>query len=98
MPAGGLGFDISKEFAERGPAVIMCSGSIATAEKSASLIKCQEFPERLDVTDAYRIAEFMNHVAERHMHIDILVNNAGYPLDRSIWNKRFQEVAEEDFG
>jgi 3-oxoacyl-[acyl-carrier protein] reductase len=93
----GLGFEISREFAERGATVIVCSRNIASAEKSASLIKGKAFPERLDVTNAKSVAEFVRHVAERHRRLDILVNNAGYPLDRKIWNKRFHEVAKEDF-
>ena len=93
----GLGFEISKEFAARGAAVIVCSRSMASAEKSARLIKGKVYPDRLDVTNANRLAEFMRHMAERHRRIDILVNNAGYPLDRKIWNKKFHEVAKEDF-
>ena len=92
----GLGFEISKEFAERGATVIICSRSMASAEKSASMIKGKAYPERLDVTNAREIAEFVRHVSQRHKHIDILINNAGYPFDRTIWNKRFHEVAEED--
>jgi 3-oxoacyl-[acyl-carrier protein] reductase len=92
----GLGFEISRELAERGASVIICSRSMASAQKSASLIKGKTYPERLDVTNAQAIAEFMHQVAERHKRIDILINNAGYPFDRMIWNKRFHEVAEED--
>lgn len=92
----GLGFELSKEFAERGAIVIMCSRSMASAENSASLIKGKAYPEKLDVTNAQGIKEFMRQMTERHKHIDILINNAGYPFDRMIWNKRFHEVAEED--
>ena len=92
----GLGFEISKQFTKRGATVIMCSRSMASAENSASWIKGKTHPERLDVTNAQRIEEFMRCMAERHKHIDILINNAGYPFDRMIWNKRFHEVAEED--
>ena len=63
----GLGFEISKQFAERGATVIMCSRSMASAENSASRIKGKTYPERLDVTNAQGIAEFMRHMAERHM-------------------------------
>ncbi len=92
----GLGFEISKQLAKRGATVIMCSRSKARAENSASRIEGKTYPERLDVTNAQGIAEFMCHVAERHKRIDILINNAGYPFDRMIWNKSFHEVAEED--
>jgi 3-oxoacyl-[acyl-carrier protein] reductase len=92
----GLGFEISKELAERGASVIICSRSLASAQKSANLIKGKTYPERLDITNAQAVAEFVRQVADRHKHIDILINNAGYPFDRMIWNKRFHEVAEED--
>jgi 3-oxoacyl-[acyl-carrier protein] reductase len=92
----GLGFEISKEFAERGASVIVCSRNIASAEKAASLIKGKAYPERMDVTNAASVIESVRHLAERHKHIDILINNAGYPFDRNVWNKRFHEVAEED--
>jgi NAD(P)-dependent dehydrogenase (short-subunit alcohol dehydrogenase family) len=93
----GFGFEISKEFAERGAAVIMCSRIRASADKSASQIKAKTYPEGRDVRISDSLAEFAHHMTKRHEHIDILVNNADYPFDRKIWNKRFHEVAEEDF-
>jgi 3-oxoacyl-[acyl-carrier protein] reductase len=93
----GIGFEIAKEFAARGASVIVCSRKMASAEKSASLIKGKAYAERLDVTDAPGVTKFMRHVVERHGRVDILVNNAGYPFDRKIWTKRFHEVAEEEF-
>jgi 3-oxoacyl-[acyl-carrier protein] reductase len=93
----GIGFEIAKEMAGRGATVIVCSRKLASAEKSASLIKGKTYPERLDVTDAPGVTKFMRHVVERHGCIDILVNNAGYPFDRRIWTKRFHEVTEEEF-
>jgi len=92
----GLGFEMSKEFAQRGATVIMCSRSKANAENSASLIKGTTYAAELDVTNAKRVGEFVRCVADRHKRIDILINNAGYPFDRVMWNKRFHEVAEED--
>jgi NAD(P)-dependent dehydrogenase (short-subunit alcohol dehydrogenase family) len=70
---------------------------MASAQKSTSLIMGKAYPERLDVTDLRDVLEFMRHMADRHGRIDILVNNAGYPFDRKIWNKRFHEVAREEF-
>lgn len=92
----GLGFEMSKEFAERGATVIMCSRSKASAENSASRIKGVTYAEKLDVTNAQGVREFVRRVGAKHKHIDILINNAGYPFDRVMWNKRFHEVAEED--
>ena len=93
----GLGFEISKKFAERGAKVIMCSRSITNLEKSARMIKGRVYPESMDVTNVHRIRDLVSLIFERHGRIDILVNNAGYPFDRNVWNKRFHEVAEEYF-
>ena len=93
----GIGFDIAKEFAARGATVIICSRSVAGAEKAASMIKGKAYPEKLDVADAPGVTKFIHNVIERHGRIDILVNNAGYPFDRKIWTKRFHEVAVEEF-
>ncbi|WP_187147731.1 SDR family NAD(P)-dependent oxidoreductase [Candidatus Nitrososphaera gargensis] len=95
--SGGIGFQIAKEYAARGATVIVCSRKIASAEKTANMIKGKAYPERLDVTDAPGVTKFVRHVAERHGRIDILINNAGYPFDRNMWTKRFHEVAEEEF-
>jgi 3-oxoacyl-[acyl-carrier protein] reductase len=93
----GIGFEIAREFATRGATVIVCSRKVASAKKSASMIKGKVYPERLDVTDAPGVTKFMRHVVETHGRVDILVNNAGYPFDRKIWTKRFHEVGEEEF-
>ncbi len=92
----GVGFEILRQVAKRGATVVMYSRSMARAENPASRIEGKTYPERLDVTNAQGIAEFMGHVAEKHKHIAILINNAGYPFDLIIWNKSIYEVAEED--
>ncbi len=93
----GIGFEIAKEFATRGAEVIVCSRKLADVEKCASMIKGRAYPEKLDVTDAGGVVEFIRHIADRHRRIDILVNNAGYPFDRKIWTKKFHEVTEDEF-
>lgn len=93
----GIGFKIAKEFAARGATVIVCSRKMASAEKSASLIKGKVYPEKLDVSDSFGVAKFIRQVVKRHKRIDVLVNNAGYPFDPKLWTKKFQDVAEEEF-
>lgn len=93
----GIGFEIAREFAARGAAVIVCSRRMTDAEKSASRIKGKTYPEKLDVTDAAGVVKFVRHVAEKYGRIDVLVNNAGYPFERKIWTKRFHEVTEDEF-
>jgi 3-oxoacyl-[acyl-carrier protein] reductase len=92
----GIGFQISKDFAERGATVITCSRSKARAENSAGLINGVSHPEKLEVTNAQVIGEFVRHIAATHKHIDILINNAGHPIDGAMWNKSFHQVTEED--
>jgi 3-oxoacyl-[acyl-carrier protein] reductase len=92
----GIGFEIAKELAGRSATVIACSRKMATAEKSASLIKGKVYPEILDVTEPPGVTKFMRRVVKRHGRVDILVNNAGYPFDHRIWIKRFHEVTEDE--
>jgi len=92
----GIGFEIAKEFAARGATVIVCSRNMASAEKSAGLIKGKVYPEQLDVTSGAAVAKFVRHLQEGQRRVDILVNNAGYPFDRRMWFKKFHEVTEEE--
>lgn len=45
-----MGIEIPREFAARGPTVIVCSREMANAEKHASLINGNVYSETLDVT------------------------------------------------
>lgn len=47
---GPIGIEIAREFTTCGPTVIVCSREMANAEKHASLINGNVYPERLDVT------------------------------------------------
>jgi len=94
--SGGIGFHMSKEFGERAATVIMCSSSKSRAENSSGIINGVSHPEKLDVTNAQGMGEFVRRMAATHKHIDILINNAGYPFDRAMWNKSFHQVTEED--
>jgi len=86
----GIGFSISKEFAENnGATVIVCSRNEEQADRAIKQINGKVFAAALDVTDNSSVQKFMQQ-------IDILVNNAGYPFDREIWYKRFHEVTDEE--
>jgi 3-oxoacyl-[acyl-carrier protein] reductase len=91
--------DLAKEFTARCVVVIVCLRSMASAQKaqkSAILMPGQAFPEKVDVTDARRVSEFVRVLAERHKHIDILIDNVSYPFDLSIWDEGFCKVTKED--
>jgi NAD(P)-dependent dehydrogenase (short-subunit alcohol dehydrogenase family) len=92
-----VNFEIATEIATQGAVVIVCSRSMASAQKSARTIIGEAHPERLDGTDAHYVSEFARHISESPKHIDVLINNAGYPFDPGVWIKRFHEVAKEDF-
>lgn len=93
----GIGFSISKEFAENnGATVIVCSRNKEQAERAIKQINGKVFAAALDVTDNSSIQNFMQQILSAHNRIDILVNNAGYPFNREIWYKRFHEVTDEE--
>ncbi len=93
----GIGFAISKEFAENnGATVIVCSRNKKQAERTIKQINGKVFAGALDVTDSSSIQNFVQQIISAHNRIDILVNNAGYPFDREIWYKRFHEVTDEE--
>ncbi len=93
----GIGFSISKEFAENnGATVIVCSRREEQACRAIKQIGGKVFAAELDVTDNSSVQKFMQQILSAHNRIDILVNNAGYPFDREIWYKRFHEVTDEE--
>lgn len=93
----GIGFAISKEFAENhGAIVIVCSRNKEQADRSIKQINGRVFAAALDVTDISSIQNFIQQIISAHNRIDILVNNAGYPFDREVWYKRFHEVTDEE--
>jgi 3-oxoacyl-[acyl-carrier protein] reductase len=93
----GIGFAISKEFAEnKGATVVVCSRSKQRADKAAKQIRGKTLGAKLDVTDSRSIQKFLQHVLSLHKRIDILINNAGYPFNRRIWYKKFHEVTDDE--
>lgn len=93
----GIGFAISKEFAENNDAtVIACSRSKQSAVKSAEEIKGKTFAAEIDVTNRSSIKRFLQQIVSDHERIDILINNAGYSVDRKIWYKKFHEVTDDE--
>jgi 3-oxoacyl-[acyl-carrier protein] reductase len=91
----GIGFAISKEFAENnGATVVLCSRSIDKAKRAAARINGKTFSARIDVTSNSSIEEFLAQVLSYHKYIDILVNNAGYPFDKKIWYRKFHQMTD----
>ena len=93
----GIGFAISKEFAENnGATVIVCSRSIQNAERAAEQINGKAFAAEIDITNNSSVRSFLQHVISNHNRIDILINNAGYPFDSGIWYKEFHMTTDDE--
>jgi 3-oxoacyl-[acyl-carrier protein] reductase len=76
----GLGFAISKEFAENNDAtVIACSRSKQSAVKSAEKIKGKTFAAEIGgVTNSSSIERFLQQILSDHKRIDILKGSVRY--------------------
>jgi 3-oxoacyl-[acyl-carrier protein] reductase len=93
----GIGFAISKEFAENQSAkVLLCSRNISNVIKASHRIKGETCALKVDVTKASDVKSLAKHVLSRHGGIDILVNSAGHRFDRSIWYRKYHEMKDQD--
>jgi 3-hydroxybutyrate dehydrogenase len=91
----GIGFEIAKEFSERGAIVIVCSRNLVQSKTAAARIGGTTIALAVDVTDESSVTEFIKIVMNRFKKIDILVNNSGYPYDDTIWNKKMHEGSND---
>ncbi|MGZ8231136.1 MAG: SDR family oxidoreductase [Burkholderiales bacterium] len=80
----GIGFEICRQLARKGLAVVLTARDAAKGKAAAKTLQDEglavEF-HRLDVTSCRSIRACVASVAERRGHIDVLVNNAGVLLD-----------------
>jgi NAD(P)-dependent dehydrogenase (short-subunit alcohol dehydrogenase family) len=80
----GIGFEISRQLASRGIAVIMAArdaGKGSAACDSLRRAGAEVFPQALDVEDEGSLRAAVAAVASDRGRIDILVNNAGIHID-----------------
>ena len=92
----GIGFEIAKEFSERGAIVIVCSRNLHQSKTAASKIIGTAHALEVDVTKESSVKKFISAVMNRYQKIDILVNNSGYPFDDTIWNKNIHEGSSDE--
>ncbi|MGZ8265680.1 MAG: SDR family oxidoreductase [Burkholderiales bacterium] len=80
----GIGFEICRQLARKGLAVVLTARDAGKGKAAAKTLQDEglavEF-HRLDVTSCRSIRACVASVAERRGHIDVLVNNAGVLLD-----------------
>jgi short-subunit dehydrogenase len=82
----GIGEAISKQFADRGAAVVFSSRDKARAEAARDRVGCGErgMAVACDVCDPAQIAALLRATLERFGRVDVWVNNAGFGLFDSI--------------
>jgi NAD(P)-dependent dehydrogenase (short-subunit alcohol dehydrogenase family) len=79
----GIGFEVCRQLASRGFAVLLTARDFAKAETAARKlgnIGAVE-PLLLDVADAHSTKKAATEVASRYGYLDVLVNNAGINYD-----------------
>ena len=87
--SGGIGFAISKEFAEnQGATVLVCSRNINDAIRTSQKIKGNTQAVELDVTNERDVRSVVKGAILDHGGIDILVNSAGHRFESAIWYKK----------
>jgi 3-oxoacyl-[acyl-carrier protein] reductase len=92
---GGIGFAISKEFAEiQGATVLVCSRNINDAIRTSQKIKGNTQAIELDVTSERDVKSVVKKVILDHGGIDILVNSAGYRFEKAIWYKKYHQMTD----
>jgi len=80
----GIGFEITRQLAERGMTVLLCArdpekGAAAAEELSAA--GGRVLPRELDVSDSDSVERLASEVASDPGRLDVLVNNAGILYD-----------------
>ncbi len=81
----GIGFEITKELAQKGLKVILTARNDSKGNKAAQKLKDQGMDvvfHQLDVTDGNSIQELVNYLKNELDKVDVLVNNAGISIDR----------------
>jgi len=79
----GIGFEVCRQLATRGFAVLLTARDAEKAQTAANRLASigQLEPIALDVADQDSIRKAANEVATRYGHLDVLVNNAGINYD-----------------
>ncbi len=93
--SGGIGFAISKEFAEnQGATVLVCSRNINDAIRTSQKIKGNTQAVELDVTNERDVRSVVKGAILDHGGIDILVNSAGHRFESAIWYKKYHQMTD----
>jgi NAD(P)-dependent dehydrogenase (short-subunit alcohol dehydrogenase family) len=81
----GIGYEVTRAFAQKGAHVVMACRNVKRAETAATQI-LKEFPDasleimRIDLIDLSSVRDFAHKFSERYQFLHILCNNAGIML------------------
>ena len=93
--SGGIGFAISKEFAEnQGAPVLVCSRNIHDAIRASQNIRGNTQAIELDVTNVRNVNSVVKRAVLDYGGIDILVNSAGHRFENGIWYKKYHQMTD----
>jgi NAD(P)-dependent dehydrogenase (short-subunit alcohol dehydrogenase family) len=79
----GIGFEVCRQLATRGFAVLLTARDAEKAQSAANRLASfgQIEPLVLDVADRHSVDRAANEVASQYGYLDVLVNNAGINYD-----------------
>jgi 3-hydroxybutyrate dehydrogenase len=78
--AGGIGFEIAKQFAENGASVVMSDIETKKLEDAAAALVSRDLnilSIEADLTDENQIIDALDQMYQKYGRVDILVNSAG---------------------
>jgi NAD(P)-dependent dehydrogenase (short-subunit alcohol dehydrogenase family) len=90
----GIGFEISRQLAQRGYAVILTARDPAKGRAAVRVLAREGLDvtfHQLDVTDTAGIKRFARHLRRKVGRLDVLVNNAGIYLEGGYVDDRLPE-------
>ena len=97
---GGNGRAIANLFSENGAHVIITGREQKEVQKVADEIgrkyKTNPLGFKADVTSLSEVKEMVAKTLQKYSRIDVLVNNAGYPIKDELWDRRFDEIVDDD--
>ncbi len=93
----GIGFEVCRQLARKGYAVILGSRDAAKGEEAAKRLQDEELnvtAKQLDVTDEETLREVYEWLEGEYGRLDVLVNNAGidYDTDQNVLSADLERV------
>jgi NAD(P)-dependent dehydrogenase (short-subunit alcohol dehydrogenase family) len=82
--AKGIGFAISKEYAENNDITVIVCSRVFKKQRVAKQINGNAFAAEIDIACNASATSFLQQVLSNHGRICILIINAGYPFNSEI--------------